>query len=87
MLLALAEQLGGMLKLVGGPDHGNVLLPLLEQLATVEETVVRDKVCRLIQPDTIVEQTPTKNVHYRPFSRSWPFAESSATSTRRSLLN
>lgn len=40
-----------MLKLVGGPDHGNVLLPLLEQLATVEETVVRDKVCRPNQSD------------------------------------
>jgi hypothetical protein len=34
-----------MLPLVGGPDHGDCLLPLLEQLASMEETVVRDNVC------------------------------------------
>ena len=34
-----------MLPLVGGPQHGGVLLPLLEQLASMEETVVRDRVC------------------------------------------
>ncbi|KAL1481901.1 hypothetical protein MTO96_015217 [Rhipicephalus appendiculatus] len=37
VLLALAEQLGNFTPLVGGPD------PPLESLATVEETVVRDK--------------------------------------------
>lgn len=36
-----------MLPLVGGPDHGDCLLPLLEQLASMEETVVRDNVCGL----------------------------------------
>jgi len=43
VLLALAEQLGGFTPLVGGPAHVHVLLPPLESLATVEETVVRDK--------------------------------------------
>ena len=43
VLLALAEQLGTFTQLVGGPEHVHVLLPPLESLATVEETIVRDK--------------------------------------------
>ena len=43
VLLALAEQLGSFIPLVGGPEHAHCLLPPLESLATVEETVVRDK--------------------------------------------
>ncbi|KAK3107367.1 hypothetical protein FSP39_012898 [Pinctada imbricata] len=43
VLLALAEQLGSFTPLVGGPEHVHCLLQPLESLATVEETVVRDK--------------------------------------------
>ncbi|XP_060551873.1 serine/threonine-protein phosphatase 2A 65 kDa regulatory subunit A alpha isoform-like isoform X1 [Ruditapes philippinarum] len=43
VLLALAEQLGQFTPLVGGPEYVHCLLPPLESLATVEETVVRDK--------------------------------------------
>ena len=43
VLLALAEQLGTFTPLVGGPDHAHILLTPLESLATVEETVVREK--------------------------------------------
>ena len=43
VLLAAAEQLGGFVPFVGGPVYGHLLLPLLETLSTVEETVVRDK--------------------------------------------
>ena len=43
VLLAEAEQLGGFVPFVGGPSHAFILLPLLENLATVEETVVREK--------------------------------------------
>nr|CAH0103387.1 unnamed protein product [Daphnia galeata] len=43
VLLALAEQLGALTPLVGGPEFVHCLLPPLESLATVEETVVRDK--------------------------------------------
>ncbi|RZC32621.1 protein phosphatase 2, regulatory subunit A, alpha isoform, partial [Asbolus verrucosus] len=43
VLLALAEQLGNFITLVGGPEYAYCLLPPLESLATVEETVVRDK--------------------------------------------
>ncbi len=43
VLLAQAEQLGNFVPYVGGPQHAYLLLPLLETLSTVEETVVRDK--------------------------------------------
>ena len=43
VLWALAEQLGNFMHLVGGPEYAHCLLPPLESLATVEETVVRDK--------------------------------------------
>lgn len=43
VLLAQAEQLGNFVPFVGGPQYGHLLLPLLENLSTVEETVVRDK--------------------------------------------
>ena len=43
VLLAQAEQLGNFVPYVGGPSYGHLLLPLLETLSTVEETVVRDK--------------------------------------------
>lgn len=39
VLLALAEQLGQFITLVGGPEFAYCLLPPLESLATVEETV------------------------------------------------
>ena len=43
VLLALAEELGNFVEYVGGSAHASSLLTPLETLATVEETVVRDK--------------------------------------------
>jgi serine/threonine-protein phosphatase 2A regulatory subunit A len=43
VLLALADQLGNFVPLVGGPEYVHCLLPPLENLANIEETVVRDK--------------------------------------------
>lgn len=42
-MLALAEELGEFTDLVGGPNYSYVLLQVLETLAAVEETVVREK--------------------------------------------
>lgn len=39
----MAEELGKFLPLVGGPAHAHILMPPLEALSMVEETVVRDK--------------------------------------------
>lgn len=43
MLVALAEELGNLVDCVGGPEHAAILLTPLETLATVEETLVREK--------------------------------------------
>jgi len=45
VLTALSEELGNFVEYVGGPDHGHVLLSPLENLAAIEEPLVRDKVC------------------------------------------
>ncbi|XP_055129038.1 serine/threonine-protein phosphatase 2A 65 kDa regulatory subunit A beta isoform isoform X10 [Symphalangus syndactylus] len=57
VLLALAEQLGNFTGLVGGPDFAHCLLPPLENLATVEETVVRDKAVESLRQISL-EHTP-----------------------------
>lgn len=46
MLTALGDELGSFVEYVGGPEYGHVLLSPLENLATIEEPLVRDKVIR-----------------------------------------
>ncbi|PFH61115.1 hypothetical protein XA68_18179 [Ophiocordyceps unilateralis] len=43
VLVALSEELGNFIEYVGGPQWGHVLLLPLENLAAIEEPVVRDK--------------------------------------------
>ncbi|OAA44854.1 protein phosphatase PP2A regulatory subunit A [Metarhizium rileyi] len=43
VLVALSEELGSFIEYVGGPSYGHVLLSPLENLAAIEEPVVRDK--------------------------------------------
>ncbi|KAJ9525894.1 hypothetical protein QJQ45_009232 [Haematococcus lacustris] len=63
VLLAQAEQLGAFVPFVGGPQYAHLLLPLLETLSTVEETVVREKavdsLCKVgvqLPDSTLVDQ-------------------------------
>jgi hypothetical protein len=44
VLTALGDELGNFVEYVGGPEHGHVLLSPLENLAGIEEPLVRDKV-------------------------------------------
>ena len=44
VLMIMAEQLGGFVELMGGNAQAAVLVDILGSLATVEETIVRDKV-------------------------------------------
>lgn len=44
VLTALSEELGSFVEYVGGPEYGHVLLSPLENLAAIEEPLVRDKV-------------------------------------------
>jgi len=62
VLLALAEELGNFVEYLGGQPHAHLLLGPLENLAAVEETLVRDKaaesinkVCQILSPAQIVE--------------------------------
>lgn len=43
VLWSFADQLGNFVPLVGGEEHAHCILPALESLAGVEETVVREK--------------------------------------------
>lgn len=45
VLTALSEELGKFVEYVGGPEYGHVLLSPLENLAAIEEPLVREKVC------------------------------------------
>ena len=49
VLTALSDELGGFVEYVGGPEYGHVLLSPLENLATIEEPLVRDKVTYIQQ--------------------------------------
>ena len=44
VLTALSDELGGFIEYVGGPEYGHVLLSPLENLAAIEEPLVREKV-------------------------------------------
>jgi hypothetical protein len=48
VLLVLAEELGGFAEYVGGNEWAFLILGPLENLAAVEETLVREKVCGLV---------------------------------------
>lgn len=47
VLTALSDELGSFTEYVGGPEYGHVLLSPLENLAAIEEPMVREKVGRL----------------------------------------
>ncbi|KAF1332530.1 Serine/threonine-protein phosphatase, partial [Globisporangium splendens] len=49
VLVALAEELGGFVELIGGAQHASILVEPLEVLAGVEETVVRDRAVESLQ--------------------------------------
>uniref|UniRef100_A0A1I7XUN7 Protein phosphatase PP2A regulatory subunit A n=1 Tax=Heterorhabditis bacteriophora TaxID=37862 RepID=A0A1I7XUN7_HETBA len=66
VLLVLAEQLGNFTPLVGGPDWVHCLLPPLENLATVEETVVRDKAVESLRKIADKHSTAALEEHFIP---------------------
>ncbi|KAK4218078.1 armadillo-type protein [Rhypophila decipiens] len=60
VLVALSEELGKFIEYVGGPEWGHVLLSPLENLAAIEEPVVRDKaveslnkICAELSPEQV----------------------------------
>lgn len=61
ILLALAEELGGFTPLIGGPNYAHILLKPLENLAAIEETVVREKAVQALH--RIGEELPSTSVN------------------------
>ncbi|RMJ25757.1 hypothetical protein PHISP_03362 [Aspergillus sp. HF37] len=60
VLTALSEELGNFTEYVGGPDYGYVLLSPLENLAAIEEPLVREKAVESL--NKIGEQLPEKQI-------------------------
>jgi serine/threonine-protein phosphatase 2A regulatory subunit A len=63
VLTALSEELGSFIEYVGGPEYGHVLLSPLENLAAIEEPLVREKAryCDPAAPSLVLTS-------YRPWS-------------------
>ncbi|KAK8153724.1 protein phosphatase PP2A regulatory subunit A [Phyllosticta citrichinensis] len=62
VLTALSEELGNFVEYVGGPEYGHVLISPLENLAGIEEPLVREKaveslnkVCQELSPQQVEE--------------------------------
>ncbi|KAH8692844.1 protein phosphatase 2a 65kd regulatory sububit [Talaromyces proteolyticus] len=62
VLTALSEELGNFVEYVGGPEYGHVLLSPLENLAAIEEPLVREKaveslnkICDQLSPKQVEE--------------------------------
>lgn len=66
-MVALSEELGNFIEYVGGPQWGHVLLSPLENLAAIEEPVVRDKVGPYSPMDSMRSGTNDRD---RPLSLS-----------------
>ncbi|RVX70593.1 hypothetical protein B0A52_05245 [Exophiala mesophila] len=60
VLTALAEELGNFIEYAGGPEYGHVLLAPLENLAAIEEPLVRDKAVESL--NKICEQLSDRQV-------------------------
>ncbi|VDM44170.1 unnamed protein product [Toxocara canis] len=69
VLLALAEQLANFTSLVGGPDYVHCLLPPLENLVTVEESVVRDKAVESLCKLAAKHSSGALEEHFIPMTR------------------
>jgi len=59
VLVALAEELGNFGEFVGGSQHSQVLLNPLQHLATVEEPLVRQKVCVFLRHILALHMNPS----------------------------
>ncbi|KAG7669069.1 hypothetical protein KSW81_004078 [Nannochloris sp. 'desiccata'] len=60
VLLIVSEELGKFVPLVGGPSHAHSLIPPLEALASVDETVVRDTAVASLR--TVGESLPKATI-------------------------
>ena len=69
MLLVLAEELGQFAEYVGGKEWAWVVLGPLENLAAVEETLVRDKAAESISKISLLITPQACEQHFLPLLR------------------
>jgi serine/threonine-protein phosphatase 2A regulatory subunit A len=69
VLLVVAEELGKFVPLVGGPAHAHSVLPPLEALATMDETVVRDKAAESLRAVGAALPDADVGAHFVPLLR------------------
>ncbi|GAB7353041.1 hypothetical protein MBLNU459_g3594t1 [Dothideomycetes sp. NU459] len=88
VLTALGDELGGFVEYVGGPEYAHVLLSPLENLAAIEELLVRDKAVGSL--NNICEQLSQEQIeqHFIPLigrlsKADWFTAKISATGIYR----
>ncbi|KAG0666083.1 hypothetical protein C6P46_005434 [Rhodotorula mucilaginosa] len=85
ILLALADELGqSFVEYLGGPEHAHLVLPILEHLCGVEETLVRDKAAHSANEICSVLSQHQVDEYYVPLVRrlstgEWFTSRTSAT--------
>lgn len=85
ILLALADELGkDFVEYLGGPEHAHLVLPILEHLCGVEETLVREKAAHSANEICSVLSQQQVDEHYVPLVRrlstgDWFTSRTSAT--------
>ncbi|KAL7419260.1 protein phosphatase 2A structural subunit [Cryptotrichosporon argae] len=70
VLLVLAEELGNFAEYVGGNEYAYTILGPLENLAAVEETLVRDKASESISKVSALLSAQDVDAHFLPLLRS-----------------
>ena len=68
VLTALSEELGSFVEYVGGPEYGHVLLSPLENLAAIEEPLVREKAVESLNKICKELSQPQVEDHFIPLT-------------------
>jgi len=69
VLLVLAEELGSFAQYVGGPEYAHVIMGPLENLAAVEETLVREQAAASIAAISTLLSPASLQQHFLPLLR------------------
>ena len=71
VLTALSEELGNFVEYVGGPEYAHVLLSPLENLAGIEEPLVREKASLSFRFPGSISGTPKLMLNAWTCNRQW----------------
>lgn len=71
VLTALSAELGNFVEYVGGPEYAHVLLSPLENLAGIEEPLVREKASSSFRLPGFIPGTLKLTRNVRTYNRPW----------------